>query len=393
VSSRALGTHNFIKPDSLPNKITGEIIVVYDIVVLPGDGIAREVIPEARKVLEAAEEAIAGLKINFKEFECGFEYYKKTGKPWSADAYSAVMESDAILFGAVGLPGVEGLEHIVYIHRILRRDLDLYANVRPVKLREDISSPLVGKNSGDINFVVVREGTEGLYTQMRGSLKRYKVKEVATDIKIATREGSRKVIKYAFDLCAHRGKGAPLDGKLRLTCVDKSTVLSSCALFREVFSEIGATYPTIEKDYALVDAFMQWLIRKPEYYNVVVTTNLFGDIITDLTAVFQGGLGMTPSAEIGDKYGMFRPTHGTAPRHYGKQEANPIAAILAAQLLMEYLAGKNEDKSAKKAADRIDVAVDMTLKEGKVKTFDLGGTSKTYMIGEEIAKKVLEIDM
>lgn len=365
----------------------------YKIVVLPGDGIAREVIPEAVKVLKAAEDTVSGVNMEFIEFECGFEYYKKHREPWSSDARSAVKKSDAILYGAVGLPGVEGLEHIVYIHRILRRDLDLYANVRPVKLRQGINCPLAGKKSGDIDFVFVREGTEGLYTQMRGVLERSRVKEVATDVKIVTREGSKRVIKYAFELCKNRGKGAPSNGRLRVTCVDKSTVLSSCALFREVFKEIGEGYPDIEKDYALVDAFMQWLIRKPEYYNVVVSTNLFGDIITDMTAVFQGGLGMTASAEIGDKYGMFRPAHGTAPSHYGKFEANPIAAILSAQLMMEWLAGKHNDNAAKEAAERIDKSVDMTLKEGRVKTYDLGGSSKTYKVGNEIAKKVSEINI
>ena len=363
----------------------------YRVVVLPGDGIAREVIPEAVKVLKAVEDTVSGLNIEFIQFECGFEYFKKHQEPWSSDARSAIKKSDAILYGAVGLPGVKGLEHIVYIHRIMRRDLDLYANVRSVKLRQGIDSPLAGKKSGDIDFRVVRECTEGLYTQMRGELERSGMKEVATDIKIATRKGSERVIKYAFELCKSRGKGAPLDGKLRVTCVDKSTVLSSCVLFREVFKEIGENYPDIEKDYALVDAFTQWLIRRPEYYDVITTTNLFGDIITDMTATFQGGLGMTPSAEIGDKYGMFRPTHGTAPKHYGKSEANPIAAILSGQLMMEWLAGKHNDESAKEAAVRIEKAVDITLKEGKVRTYDIGGSSKTYEVGDEIADKVSEI--
>lgn len=363
----------------------------YKIIVLPGDGIAREVIPEAVKVLKAAEDAVPDLNMEFMEFDCGFEYYKKHGEPWSSDARWAVKKAEAILYGAVGLPGVEGLEDIVYIHRMLRRDFDLYANVRPVKLREGVNCPLADKKSGDIDFVFVREGTEGLYTQMGGALERSGKKEVATDIKIATREGSRRVIKYAFELCRNRGRESPSNGKPRVTCVDKSTVLSSCALFREVFREVGQNYPDIEKDYALVDAFTQWLIRRPEYYDVVVSTNLFGDIITDMTATFQGGLGMTPSAEIGDKHGLFRPTHGTAPKHFGKWEANPLASILSAQLMMEWLAQKHNDKSAKEAAHLIDKAVDITLKEGKVRTYDLGGSSKTYEVGDEIVKKFREL--
>jgi len=360
----------------------------YKIVVLPGDGVSREVIPEAVKALKAAQEAVTGLKLDFIEFECGFEYYKKTGEPWSPQAYETCKESDAILYGAMGLPGVEGLEDIVYVHRVLRPNLDLYANVRPVKLRENVNCPLAGKKPGDIDFVIVRENSEDLYAPIRGALTRAEVTEVAIDVKIVTRKGAERIIKYAFDFCKKREKGAPLDGKLRVTCVDKSTVLKSCALFRQVYNEVAEDYPDIERDYALIDAWTQWAIRRPEYYDVVVTTNLFGDIITDMTAPIQGGLGMAPSAEVGDRYGMFRPIHGSAPKHYGKRVANPIAAILSAKMLLDWLADKHGDKSAKEAANRIEKAVDLTLKEGKVLPSDLGGSSRTNEVGDEIAKKI-----
>ena len=360
----------------------------YKIVVLLGDGVSREVIPEAVKALKAAQEVVTGLELNFVEFECGFEYYQKTGEPWPPQAYETCKESDAILYGAVGLPGVEGLEHIVYVHRILRQNLDLYANVRPVKLRDNIHCPLEGKKAGDIDFVIVRENTEDLYAPMRGVLTRAEVAEVAIDVKIVTRKGAERIIKYAFELCRKRGTGAPLDGKLRVTCVDKSTVLRSCALFREIYNEVAEGYPEIEKDYALIDAWTQWAIRRPEHYDVVVTTNLFGDIITDMTAPIQGGLGVAPSAEVGDKYGMFRPIHGSAPKYSGKYVANPIATILSAKMLMEWLADKQNDRSAKEAANRIEKAVDLTLKEGKVLPRDLRGSSKTNEVGDEIAKKI-----
>jgi 3-isopropylmalate dehydrogenase len=360
----------------------------YKIVVLRGDGVSREVIPEAVKVLKAAQEVVTGLELDFVEFECGFEYYKKTGEPWPPQAYETCKESDAILYGAVGLPGVEGLEHIVYVHRMLRQNLDLYANVRPVKLRENVSCPLVGKKPGDIDFVIVRENTEDLYAPMRGVLTRAEVAEVAIDVKIVTRKGAERVIKYAFDFCRRRGRGAPLDGKLRVTCVDKSTVLKSCALFREVYNEVAEGYLDIEKDYALIDAWTQWAIRRPEYYDVVVTTNLFGDIISDMTAPIQGGLGLAPSAEVGDEYGMFRPIHGSAPKYSGKYVANPMATILSAKMLMDWLADKHDDRSAEEAANRIEKAVDLTLKEGKVLPRDLGGSSKTNEVGDEISKKI-----
>ena len=360
----------------------------YKLVVLPGDGVSREVIPEAVKALNAAQETVKGLNLEFLEFEFGFEYYTRTKEPWSQEAYSACKESDAILYGAVGLPGVEGLEHIVYMHRMLRQDLDLYANVRPVKLRDGVTCPLAGKKPGDIDLVVVRENTEDLYAPIRGSLTRGDTEEVAIDVKIVTRKGAERVIKYAFQLCMNRGRGAPMDGKFRVTCVDKSTVLKSCNLFRKVYNEVAENYPDVERDYALIDAWTQWAIRRPEYFNVIVTTNMFGDVITDMVAPFQGGLGLTPSAEVGDKYGVFRPVHGTAPRYYGKSVVNPIATILSANMLMEWLAQKHNDDSAKEAAGLIEHAVDSTLKDGKILTYDLGGSSKTYEVGDEIAKKI-----
>ncbi len=364
----------------------------YRIVVLPGDGIGREVVPEAVKALRTAQEYIAGLELDFIEFECGFEYYQKFGEAWPPEAYPACKESDAILYGAVGLPGVEGLEHVVYVHRRLRSDLDLYANVRPVKLRENVDCPLAGKEPGDIDFVIVRENTEDLYTPIRGVLKRAETTEVAVDVKIVTRKGAERIIKYAFELCKKRREGAPLDGKPRVTCVDKSTVLRSCALFREVYNQVAENYSDVEKDYALIDAFMQWVIKRPEYYDVVVTTNLFGDIISDMTAQIQGGLGLAPSAEIGEKQGMFRPIHGSAPKYYGKHVANPMASILSAKMLMEWLADKHNDKSAKEAANRIEKAVNLTLKEGRILTQDLGGSSKNYEVGNEVAKKIRTIE-
>ncbi|MDH5390554.1 MAG: isocitrate/isopropylmalate dehydrogenase family protein [Candidatus Bathyarchaeota archaeon] len=360
----------------------------YTIVVLRGDGVSREVIPEAVKALKAAQAVVNGPELDFVEFDCGFEYYKKTGEPWPSQAYETCKESDAILYGAVGFPGVEGLEHIVYVHRVLRQNLDLYANVRPVKLRDNVPCPLVGKKPGDIDFVIVRENTEDLYAPMGGVLTRAEVAEVAIDVKIVTRKGAERIIKYAFELCRRRGRGAPLDGKLRVTCVDKSTVLKSCALFREVYNAVAEGYSDIEKDYALIDAWTQWAIRRPEYYDVVVTTNLFGDIITDMTAPIQGGLGLAPSAEVGDEHGMFRPIHGSAPKYSGKHVANPIATILSAKMLMDWLADKHDDRSAEEAANKIEKAVDLTLKEGKVLPQDLGGSSKTNEIGDEIAKKI-----
>ena len=360
----------------------------YNIVVLLGDGISKEVIPEAVKALEATKDVVKDLDFDFSEYECGFEYFQKTGKAWPDDAYPACKESDAILFGAVGMPGVAGFEHIVYVHRILRQKLDLYANVRPSKVRPNIPCPLAGKKAGDIDLVIVREGTEDLYSPIRGMLERSEQNEVGIDVKIVTRKGAERIIRYAFEMCKAKTKGAPLDGKKRVTCVDKSTVLKSCALFREVFNEIGKEYPDIEKDPALIDAWAQWIIRRPEYYDVIVTTNMFGDVISDLTSTFQGGLGIAPSAEVGDRYGMFRPIHGSAPKYYGKNVANPMATILSAKMMLDWLSQQHNDPAAKQAADLIDKAVDEVITEAKILTYDLGGNAKTSEVGDEIAKKI-----
>jgi 3-isopropylmalate dehydrogenase len=363
----------------------------YKIIILPGDGVGREVVPEGVKVLMAVQETMSGLDLVFEEYDCGFEYYQERGEPWSEEAYAACLKSDAILYGAVGLPGVKGFEHIVYMHRHLRKDLDLYANIRPVKLRENVRCPLAGKRVGDIDLVIVRENTEGLYAPIRGSLAKAEVEEVALDAKIATRKGSMRVIRRAFDLCRSRGKGAPSDGLKKVTCVDKSTVLASCALFRSIYDLVAGEYPEINRDYALVDAWTQWALRRPEHYDVIVTTNMFGDIISDMMAPIQGGLGIAPSAEVGDGYGMFRPIHGSAPKYYGQSVVNPIATILSAGMLLDWLGDKHKDGSAKEAASRIEMAVDLNLKEGRVLTHDLGGSSRTHEVGDDITKKIFEI--
>jgi 3-isopropylmalate dehydrogenase len=361
----------------------------YKIVVLPGDGVGREVVPEAVRVLKATQASMSGLNLEFLEFECGFEFFKKTGKPWLEEAYIACKESDAILYGAIGLPGVEKPGHVVYVDLLLRQELDLFANVRPVKLRGNIPYPLVRQTQGAIDFVIIRENTEDLYASIGGALTRREETEMALDVKIVTRRGAERVIKHGFELSRKRGRGAPSDGKRRVTCVDKSTLLRSCALFRQIFDEVAVGYPDIERDYALIDAWMQWVLRHPETYDVIVTTNLFGDIMTDMTAILQGGLGLAPSAEIGDRYGLFRPIHGSAPKYYGQFVVNPIAAILSSQLLLDWLGNKHDDPSAKAAAARIERAVNQTLQEGKILTRDIGGTAKTYEVGNAIAEKIM----
>lgn len=378
----------------------------YRIAVLPGDGIGKEVVPEAVRVAEAALEAVSGPDVEFHELEAGGEYYLRTGREWSAETEEFVKrEADAVLLGAVGarhpnggtvrLPDGNLAGYSVVIG--LRFDLDLFANVRPVKLFEGVHTPLADKTHKDIDMVIIRENTEGLYAPARGTLRRGGESEVAIDTRIITEKGSRRVIDRAFKTAAHRN-GRPKDGTKMVTCVDKSNLLAGCQLFRQTFDSVAKNYPDIEKDYAYVDAWTQWCIRRPESFDVVVAPNSFGDIITDLGAAIQGGLGMAPAGNIGVDKGVFEPVHGSAPTHYGKNDANPIAAILAASMMFDWLAEQHGDPHCKRVAEVIESAVIDVLRDGKIRTYDLCvgpwetvTPSSTNKVADAIAKRAQEI--
>jgi 3-isopropylmalate dehydrogenase len=239
-----------------------------------------------------------------------------------------------------------------------------------VKLLDGVSTPLVGKTPKDIDMAIVRENTEGLYAPMRGTLRRGGMEESAIDVRLITRKGSERVIRFAFELAADRA-GAPSDGISRVTCVDKSNLLAGCQLFRRVYDEVAAKYPRIQRDYAYVDAWMQWCLRNPERFDVVVAPNEFGDIMTDLGAAIQGGLGIAPAGNIGEKHAVFEPVHGSSPSHYGKKESNPIASVLAGAMMLDWLGKSKRDRNATKAAALINTAVADVLKEGRTRTYDL----------------------
>jgi 3-isopropylmalate dehydrogenase len=265
--------------------------------------------------------------------------------------------------------------------------LDLYANVRPVKLMDGVKSPLAMKGPKDIDFVIVRENTEGLYSGIQGILSRGGGDEAGVDVRLITRKGAERIINYAFRLSMRRN-GAPVDRKRRVTCVDKSNVLAGCRLFRSIFNEFAGKYPRIQKDYAYVDAICQWLIRRPERYDVIVTTNLFGDILSEIGAALQGGLGLAPSANIGEVHGMFEPVHGSAPRYAGRNVANPTAAILSAMMMLEWLAEKWNDKQLDAAARLINEAVVQSLGKGEMWTQDLGGKTSTRQAGQAVVRNM-----
>jgi len=371
----------------------------YEISVLPGDGIGPELTEEVIKVLNTTQQIFIGFALNYTYFEAGAGLYLRTGEVFPREEYDAIVKSDVIYKGPVGLPEAilpDGTEAGV-TDVILRSSLDLWANVRPVKMRPGATSPLKDIKTGDIDYVVVRENTEGLYSAW--SISPEKVSqafapaglvlrdEVSTDNLIITRTASERIVRYAFDLAMQR-KGCPADGTRRVTCVDKANVLKSYAFFRKIYNEIAADYPEIQKDYAYVDAMTQWQIRTPGYFDVVVAENLFGDIITDLGAATIGSVGMGPGANIGDNIAMFEPIHGSAPKYTGKRVSNPIGSILSAAMMLDWLGLKYENQDAKKAADLVEKAVDAVLLEGKTLTYDLGGESKTNELGDAIVKKM-----
>jgi 3-isopropylmalate dehydrogenase len=363
----------------------------YNIAVLPGDGIGPEIIDEGVKVIKAVQNVLPELKCDFTTYEASATLYARTGVAIPQEVYDACEKADAIYFGAMGLPEIrlpDGTEVAGEIIFRLRFGLDLYAGIRPIKLYPNVKYPLKDRKPGSIDYVIMRENVEGLYASRGGgNILR---DDVSTDTSIITRTGTEKIVKYAFEW-AKRRNGAPFDGKKRVTCVDKSNVLRSYAFFRKVYDEVAMAYPEIERDYAYVDAMTLWQVQRPEYYDVVVAENMFGDIISDLGAGTVGSMGMAPSADVGDKYGLFQPAHGSAPTIAGKGLANPLAAILSGSMMLDWLGLKNNDETALKASRYIEEAVYRVLAEDKLMTQDIGGTARTKEVGDAVVEKISDL--
>jgi 3-isopropylmalate dehydrogenase len=304
----------------------------YQIAVVPGDGTGPEVVAEGIKVLKRVAGKF-GFGLSFTEYPFGGDHYQRTGEILTDDGISALGAADAIYLGAIGHPGVKAgvLEKGILLK--MRFDLDQYINLRPVKLYEGVETPLKDKTPADIDFVVVRENTEGLYAGAGGCLKRGTADEVAVQESINTRKGVERCIRFAFEYCRKR------DRKKKLTLCGKTNVLTyAFDLWERVFHEVAAEYPDIETDYAHVDAICMWMVKNPEWFDVIVTDNMFGDIITDLAAIIQGGMGVAAGGNINPSgVSMFEPIGGSAPKYTGKGVINPIAAICAAQLMLETL--------------------------------------------------------
>ena len=367
----------------------------YELAVFPGDGTGPEVVREGLKVLSALSEG-GPAPWKATEYSGGGQYYLQRGKEWEPEAEAAAHRADAILVGAVGWPGAV-LPNGDLAGRALvlglREKLDLYANVRPCRLYPGVTHRISGAYRDvwapeNVDLVIVRENTEGLYTPARGRLARGGETEVAIDTRVITRRGTDRIVRYAYGLARVRPTGAPEDRVRRVTCVDKSNVLEGCRFFRETFDRVGQEFPDIERDYAYVDAFTQWLVRNPEHYSVVVSSNMMGDIITDLAAVLQGGMGFASGGNIGNDHAMFEPVHGSSPKHAGKDRVNPFATFFAIEQMLRWLGDRHGDRRLTAQADRLERAIARTLKDGSAKTYDQGGTTSTSAAGDRVAAVV-----
>jgi len=367
----------------------------YKVPTIPGDGIGPEIIAAGKGVLEAAAEK-HGFSLEWIEYPLGAEHYLRTGELVSEETLKELRQYRAIYLGAIGDPRVPPgvLEKGILL--TMRFYLDQYVNLRPVKLLKGVWTPLKDKTSKDIDFVVVRENTEDFYIGIGSRARRgrshanFEVKRTLYNIKFGldidsdseeigyqigevSKEGCQRVIKYAFDLAQKR--------RHQVSSVDKANVLSDIyGFWREVFLDVAKGYPQVKHDFNFVDAITMWFVKNPEWFDVVVAPNMFGDIITDLGAMIQGGLGLAPGANLNPEgTSMFEPIHGSAPKYKGQNKVNPIATIWAGALLLEHL-------GEAKAASDVVAAIERNLFEGRIKTYDLGGSSTTSEVGKEIAR-------
>ena len=350
----------------------------YSIAVIPGDGIGPEVVAESTKVLQTAGHRFE-ITFDFTEFEWGSDYYTKQGRMMPEDGLQALLPFDAIYFGAVGHPDIP--DHVT-LHGLLlpiRRSFDQYVCLRPNILYEGIQSPLRDRDAGSIDLVVVRENTEGEYTDMGGGVYHETPQEVSIQTAVFTRRGTERIIRYAFELAQRRA------GKRIVTSVTKSNAMRHSMVFWDrVFQEVAAEFPNIQANSLLVDTASMNLVRNPEAFDVIVASNLFGDILSDIAAQVTGSMGVAPSGNINPERrfpSAFEPVHGSAPDITGKGIANPMAAILSAAMMLDHL-------GEAQAAAEIRTAVEATLALGRLLTPDLGGTAATSQVGDEIARLV-----
>jgi len=338
-------------------------MTTYNIALLPGDGIGPEQSQATDTVLKAVEKKI-GIHLKITELEGGDRCFEKHGIPLPDSTIEEIRKSDACLKGPVGETAAEVIVR-------LRLMFDLYVNLRPVK-----TYPNVESLKPDIDFVVVRENTEDLYRGLEFKIN----PDTAVALRVITRDGSKRIAEFAFNIARQRKK--------KLTAVHKSNVMHiTDGLFSETVRTVAKNYPDVEYSELYVDAAAMQLIKRPQTFDVVLTPNLFGDILSDEAAQLVGGLGMAPGANIGKNFALFEPVHGSAPKYAGKQVANPCSMILASHLMFDWLGRTRGDELCSYAAEAIDRAVVETLSEG-ILTPDLGGNKKTYEVGKAVAERI-----
>ncbi len=350
---------------------------------MPGDGIGPEVMKPAIALLDRALERVGGPKFSYEELDAGAECYRRTGTPMSEEVFEKAAAADAILFGAMGLPDVRRPDGIEIAPQLdLRFRLELFAGVRPVRSIPGAPSPLSDPRAKQLDFVLIRESTEGLFTS-RGNGE--VTHDYARETWQITRAGSERLFDFAFNL-GRRRKAKGSAGTV--TCVDKSGVFRAFAFMRQIFFERAAAFPDVEARAFNVDATALDLIRRPWIFDVIVTENQFGDILSDAGAALMGGMGMAPSADIGLSHGMFQPCHGTAPDIVGSGKANPTAMILSAAMMLEWLGETRQLPTCLAAADLLQRAVDASFMPGDLRPFELGGDSGTQAIVDRVAAQL-----
>src|SRR5580700_5542986 len=347
------------------------------IAAIPGDGVGQEVVPQAKRVLEQAAHK-HNLTFAFQDFDWGASHFFRWGKMMPSGALDLLQPCDAILLGAVGHPDIPDHTTLNGLLLPIRRAFDQYANVRPAYLYPGVTSPLSRPKGGDIDLVVVRENTEGEYAPVGGFVYRHQPEEVAIQTSVFTRRGCERIIRFAFEMARARER------KKRVASITKSNAQGySMVLWDRTFQDVAAEYPDIATESLLVDAAAMNFIRRPESFDVVVGSNLFSDILSDISAIIVGSMGLAASANIDPSRrfpSMFEPVHGSAPDIAGKGVVNPLATILSAAMMLEHL-------QMDQAARDVESAVAAVLADGKVRTPDLGGTSSTVEVTDAVLEK------
>jgi 3-isopropylmalate dehydrogenase len=355
----------------------------FRLAVLPGDGIGQEVMPLAVAILETTARRLGGFALELEWLDAGAGTYQETGTALPEATFEAASRADAVLLGAMGLPQVrypDGTEIAPQLD--LRFELELYAGVRPIRAIPALPSPLADPRGREIDFVIIRESTEGLFASRGKGTIENDVR--ASDTMVITRGVSERLFDFSFELAGvRREKGWPG----RVTCVDKANVFRSFAFFRKIFEERAQRFPDLEADHAYIDATALHLVRRPWDFDVMVTENMFGDILSDLGAALIGGMGFAPSADIGERHAVFQPSHGSAPDIAGTGRANPTAMILSAAMMLEWLGRRHGMPKAEEAAALIGLAVDQVFADGLL-PFELGGSAGTAAIGAAVQQVV-----